>query len=153
VTARRAGSRLALLLAVALVAVACGSSGPSREEVRAFLDATYEADPNRSATWLSNEAVRPTADRIAARIRPRDRFTEQEAEFMRQGDYIVAVFPEPTGSRIEFDDYAAVRNRYLPIIGGFWGPSPFSYGPRGGSSTGGGVGGGGFRGGGVGSGK
>ncbi len=72
---------------------------------------------------------------------------------MRRDDYIVAVFPEASGSRIEFDDYDKVRNRYLPIIGGFWGPSPFSYGPLGGRGTGGGAGGGGFRGGGPGAGK
>ncbi len=147
---------LALALVVALVAGACGDSGPSREEVRAFLDSTYEADPNRSNTWLSAEAVKPTADKIAARIKPRDRFAEQEAEFMREGDYIVATFPEAQGSRIEFDDYQKVRNRYLPIIGGFWGGSPFSYGPRGRPGIGGGTGGpggGGFRGGGVGAGK
>lgn len=104
--------------------------GPSREEVRAFLDATYQADPNRANTWLSPEAVKPTADKIAARISPRDRITEQESEFMRQGDYIVAVFPEAQGSRAEFDDYQTVRNRYLPIIGGFWGGSPSPTGPE-----------------------
>ncbi|MDP8954911.1 MAG: DUF4247 domain-containing protein [Actinomycetota bacterium] len=154
-TARWASPALVLALVAALVATACGSSGPSREEVRAFLDATYEADPNRANTWLSGEAVKPTADRISARIRPRDRIAEQQAEFMRAGDYIVAVFPEAQGSRIEFDDYEKVRNRYLPIIGGFWGGSPFSYGPRGGRGPGGGggVGGGGFRGGGTGAGK
>lgn len=146
---------LVLCVVVALIASACGNDGPTREEVRAFLDTTYQADPNRANTWLSTEAVKPTADRIAGRIKPRDRVVEQETEFMRQGDYAVAVFPEPQGSRIEFDGYEQVRNRYLPIIGGFWGPSPFSYGPRGnrGASPGGGVGGGGFRGGGVGAGK
>lgn len=144
---------LALLLVVALVAGACGSSGPTREEVRGFLDSTYEADPNRAGTWLSAEAVKPTADRIAARVKPRDRVAEQEAEFMREGDYAVAVFPEATGSRVELDEYSQVRNRYFPIIGGFWGGSPISYGPRGGPGTGGGVGGGGFRGGGAGAGK
>lgn len=151
---RTARSRaLALVLVAALVLSACGSSGPSREEVRAFLDTTYRADPNRSNTWLSDQDVAATADRISERIGPRDRFTEEESTFMRRDDYIVAVFPEPSGSRIEFDDYDKVRNRYLPIIGGFWGPSPFSYGPRGGRGTGGGVGGGGFRGGGPGAGK
>ena len=144
------GRALVVGLVLALVVSSCGgSSGPSREEVRAFLDATYQADPNRDNTWLSDQAVAATADRIAERIDARDRFTEQEATFMRQEDYIVAVFPEASGSRIEFDDYDKVRNRYLPIIGGFWGPSPFSYGPRGVPSSGGG----GFRGGGPGSGK
>ncbi len=152
-TASRRTRVLALALAVTLLATACGSRGPSQEEVRAFLDATYEADPNRANTWLSPEAVKPTADTIAARINPRDRIDEQGSEFMRNGDYIVAVFPEPQGSRIEFDDYETVRNRYLPIIGGFWGRSPISYGPLGGRGTGGGIGGGGFRGGGVGAGK
>ncbi len=152
--ARRGRRVLAIALAVALLATACGgSSGPSREEVRAFLDTTYMADPNRANIWLSNEAVKPTADKIAARVSPRDRFTEEGTEFMREGDYIVAVFPEPQGSRIEFDDYQTVRNRYLPIIGGFWGGSPGSYGPRGDRGSSGGVGGGGFRGGGVGAGK
>lgn len=137
-------------LVLAVVLSSCGgSSGPSREEVRAFLDTTYEADPNRDNTWLSDQDVAATADRIAEKIGPRDRVTEQEAIFMRRDDYIVAVFPEPSGSRIEYDDYEKVRNRYLPIIGGFWGGSPFSYGPRGAPSTGGG----GFRGGGPGAGK
>ena len=137
-------------LVLALVLSSCGGSrGPSREEVRAFLDTTYEADPNRENTWLSDQDVASTADRISEKIGPRDRVTEQEAIFMRRDDYIVAVFPEASGSRIEYDDYDKVRNRYLPIIGGFWGGSPFSYGPRGAPSGGGG----GFRGGGPGAGK
>lgn len=137
---------------VALVLSACGSSGPSQEEVRAFLDTTYQADPSRANTWLSDQAVAPTADRIAERIGPRDRIMEEEATFMRANDYIVAVFPEAEGSRVEFDDYQTAHTRYLPIIGGFWGPSPISYGPRGGPSAGD-SGGGGFRGGGPGLGK
>lgn len=144
---------LAIGVVMALILSACGSSGQSREKVRAFLDATYEADPNRAATWLSDQPVAGTADRIREFVRPRDVVTEQGSTFMRANDYMVAVFPEATGSRIEFDDYATVRNRYIPIIGGFWGPSPFSYGPRGGRGTGGGIGGGGFRGGGAGFGK
>ncbi len=140
-------------LVVALILSACGSSGPSMEEVRAYLDTTYEADPNRPNTWLSDQDVATTTDRIAEFVRPRDRIMEQEATFMRANDYIVAVFPEASGSRVEFDNYERARTRYLPIIGGFWGPSPFSYGPRGGQGTGGGVGGGGFRGGGPGVGK
>ena len=149
-TGRRA---LVLGLVAALILSACGSSGPSMEKVRAFLDATYQADVNRANTWLSDQDVAATADRIAEFVRPRDRLMEQEATFMRANDYIVAVFPEASGSRVEFDDYETARTRYLPIIGGFWGPSPFSYGPRGGRGTGGGVGGGGFRGGGPGFGK
>jgi hypothetical protein len=152
-TGTRRSRALVVGLVVALLLSSCGSSGPSREEVRAFLDTTYEADPNRANTWLSDQDVAATADRISGRIGARDRFTEQEATFMRRDDYIVAVFPEPSGSRVEYDDYEKVRNRYLPIIGGFWGPSPFSYGPRGGRGTGGGAGGGGFRGGGPGAGK
>ncbi|MPY91527.1 MAG: DUF4247 domain-containing protein [Acidimicrobiia bacterium] len=137
-------------LALALLLVGCGSSSPSRQEVEAFLDTTFEADPGRANTWRSAQPVQPTADGIAERVDPRDRFTEEQAEFMRDGEYIVAVFPEPSGSRVELDDYRRVRNRYLPLIGGYWGASPNSYGPRGerASNTGGG-----FRGGGPGVGK
>lgn len=133
----------------------CGSSGPSREEVRGYLDSTYEADPNRSNTWLSNEPVPATADRISARVNPTDRFTESDAEFMRNREYIVAVFPEAGGSRVEFDSHERMYNRYPIFIGGYWGRSPLSYGPRGRSAsrTGGGFSGGGFRGGGPGVGK
>lgn len=152
-TGTRRSRALVVGLVGALLLSSCGSSGPSREEVRAFLDTTYEADPNRANTWLSDQDVAATADRISGRIGARDRFTEQEATFMRRDDYIVAVFPEPSGSRVEYDDYEKVRNRYLPIIGGFWGPSPFSYGPRGSRGAGSGAGGGGFRGGGPGAGK
>lgn len=139
---------VALVLAV-LVVAGCGSS-PSRQDVEAFLDANYAADPGRSDTWRSAQPVQPTADKIAERVEPRDRFAEQQATFMRDGEYIVAVFPEASGSRVELDTYDRARTRYLPIIGGYWGPSPTSYGPRGerASSTGGG-----FRGGGPGSGK
>ena len=145
------GRALAVVLVAALALSACGPSGPSRQEVRAFIDTTYRADPNRANTWLSDQPVGPTADRITERIGPRDRFTEQESTFMRRDDYIVAVLPEASGSRVELDDHDKVRNRYLPIIGGFWGSSPTSYGPRGERGSGGG--GGGFRGGGPGFGK
>lgn len=146
----RTGRRtVAIAVVIVLVLSACGSSGQSREKVRAFLDATYEADPNRDNTWLSDQPVEASADRIADFVRPRDVVTEQQATFMRANDYMVAVFPETSGSRIEFDDYQTVRNRYLPIIGGFWGASPRGYGPLGRPSTGGG----GFRGGGPGFGK
>ena len=93
-----------------------------------------------------------TADQIAGQVGPRDRFTEEQATFMRNRDYVVAVFPEPTGSRVELDRYEQMRNRYPILIGGYWGGSPRSYGPRGegASRTGGG---GGFRGGGPGAGK
>ncbi len=150
---RTGRNTIAIGVVLVLILSACGSSGRPREEVRGFIDANYEADPNRANTWLSDQPVDATADRIAEFVRPRDVITEQESTFMRANDYMVAVFPEPTGSRIEFDDYEKVRNRYLPIIGGFWGPSPLSYGPRGGRGTGGGFGGGGFRGGGSGFGK
>ena len=136
---------------MALVA-GCGSvdGRASREEVRAFLDATYRDDPGRQGTWLAGEPVEQAADRIADEMRPRDRFSEQQAVFMRNDSYIVAVFPEAAGSRIELGDYDRVRRAYPLLIGGYWGPSPTSYGPFGerASRTGGG-----FRGGGPGSGK
>lgn len=148
------GRRLpAWALAVLLtVVVGCASeSGPSREAVRAFLDSTYAYDQARADTWLSSAGVDPTADRIADEIGPRDRFTEDQATFMRNRDYVVAVFPEGTGSRVEFDSYDRIRNRYPLLIGGYWGRSPRSYGPLGeGASR---TGGGGFRGGGPGAGK
>ena len=133
-------------LALCLLMLAACAGSPSREEVRGFLDANYEADAQRADTWLSSETVGPTADLIAARIDPEDRFTEEQATFMRSREYMVGVFPEPAGSRVEFDDYDRMRTRYLPIIAPFWGRSPGSYGPRGDR-------GGGFRGGGFGFGK
>lgn len=143
---RAIGRRLlAGVLLLALVA-ACGTSSVPREEARAFLDATFAADPERAGVWLSEQPVEAAANTIAARVSPRDTFTEQEATFMRGREYIVAVFPEPTGSRIELDDYDRMRTRYLPFILPFWGPSPSTYGPRGDR-------GGGFRGGGPGFGK
>ena len=144
----------ALLVAVALVAGCSTDTGPTREAVRGYLDATYRADPARADTWLSGAAVDTTADQIAGRVGPRDRFTEEQATFMRNRDYVVAVFPEASGSRVELDRYEQMRNRYPLLIGGYWGGSPRSYGPRGeGASRTGGAGGGGFRGGGPGAGK
>jgi hypothetical protein len=141
----------ALGLAIVVLGACSLDDGPSREAVRAFLDANYVDDEAREDTWLSSTAVEATADEIAEEINPRDRFTEDEATFMRNGDYIVAVFPEPPGSRVEFDSYDRIRNRYPLLIGGYWGLSPRSYGPLGeGASR---TGGGGFRGGGPGSGK
>ena len=140
--ARRA---LAAVLLLAMVA-GCGVTSATREEVRAFLDANFTADSERTGVWLSEQPVEPTADQIAEAVDPRDRFTEQESSFMRGREYMVAVFPEATGSRIEFDDYDRMRTRYLPFILPFWGPSPTTYGPRGDR-------GGGFRGGGTGFGK
>ena len=143
----------ALVVAVALLA-GCGSgTGPTQEAVRGYLDATYAADTARSDTWLSGAAVDVTAEQIADEVGPRDRFTEGQGTFMRNRDYIVAVFPEPTGSRVELDRHERMHNRYPLIIGGYWGRSSRSYGPRGegASSTRGG--GGGFRGGGPGAGK
>ncbi len=142
---RVAGRRLAAATLVLLFVSGCGS-GPTLEEVRAFLDATFQADPQRANTWLSDNPVQPTADTIAGRIDPGDTFTEQQATFMRNDEYVVAVFPEGTGSRVELDDYERMRTRYLPIIAPFWGPSPGTYGPRGDR-------GGGFSGGGTGFGK
>ena len=139
-TARRLAAAVLLVLFVA----GCGST-PSRENVRAFLDATFQADPQRDDTWLSNAPVAATADTIAEEIEPNDLFTEQQATFMRNREYVVAVFPEATGARVELDDYDRMRTRYLPIIAPFWGPSPGTYGPRGNR--------GGFRGGGSGFGK
>ena len=139
-TARRLAAATLLVLFVA----GCGST-VSREEVRAFLDASFQADPQRDDTWLSDASVTSTADTIAAEIQPEDLFTEQQATFMRSREYVVAVFPEATGSRIELDDYDRMRTRYLPFIAPFWGPSPGTYGPRGDR--------GGFRGGGSGFGK
>jgi hypothetical protein len=143
----------AVLVALVLVAGCSTDSGPTREAVRGFLDATYDADPARANTWRSGAAVDVTADQIAGRVGPRDRFTEEQATFMRNRDYVVAVFPEQSGSRVELDRYEQMRNRYPILIGGYWGGSPRSYGPRGegASRTGGGVGG--FRGGGPGAGK
>ena len=135
---------LTCALLLALVA-ACTPSAP-REEARAFLDASFTADSARAGVWLSQQPVEPTADTIAGAVNPRDIFTEQQATFMRGGEYIVGVFPEATGSRIELDDYDRMRTRYLPLILPFWGPSPTTYGPRGDR-------GGGFRGGGIGFGK
>ncbi len=147
---RAVGLALAMVL-VSSVAAGCGEDGPSREEIRAFLDSTFEADPDRSDTWLSDEPVDETADTIEAEIGSQDRVEEDDAVFMRDGDWAVAVFPEPSGSRIEYDDYDRIRRRYVPFIGGFWGATPGSYGPRGGPGSG--SGGGGFRGGGPGVGK
>lgn len=130
---------------LALVA-ACGVSSAPRQEARAFLDAAFADDPNRGGVWLSEQPVEPTADTIADAVNPRDRFTEQGTTFMRGREYIIAVFPEPAGARIELGDYDRMRTRYLPFIVPFWGPSPTTYGPRGDR-------GGGFRGGGTGSGK
>ena len=152
-TARRSAARrvraCALAVALALL-VGCASGGASREAVRAFLDSTYRDDADRRNTWFSPAPVEETADRIAERVDPRDRFSEEQAVFMRNREYIVAVFPQPSGSRIEFDDYDVIRSRYPLLIGGYWGLSPTSYGPRGerASRTGGG-----FRGGGPGFGK
>lgn len=142
----------ALAVACALVVGGCAlDGGPSREAVRAFLDATYVDDAARSDTWVSPAPVEATADRIAEEINPRDRFSEAEATFMRNGNYIVAVFPEAPGSRVELDTHDRIYNRYPLLIGGYWGRSPRSYGPLGeGASR---TGGGGFRGGGPGSGK
>ena len=141
----------ACALAVTLALLAgCALAGASREEVRAFLDSNYVDDPGRRNTWISPAPVEQTADRIGERIDPRDRFSEDQAVFMRNREYAVAVFPEASGSRIEFDDYDRIRRRYPLLIGGYWGLSPTSYGPRGerASRTGGG-----FRGGGPGFGK
>ena len=136
---------LAAALLLTMVA-SCGVTSAPREEVRAFLDASFAADPDRRGVWLSEQPVEPTADAIAQAVDPRDRFSEQDATFMRGREYMVAVFPESAGSRIEFDDYDRMRTRYLPFILPFWGPSPTTYGPRGDR-------GGGFRGGGTGFGK
>lgn len=142
----------ALAVVLALVAGCTANDGPSREAVRAYLDATYADDDARADTWLSSTSVEATADQIAEEIGPRDRFSEDQAAFMRNGDYIVAVFPEPSGARVELDDHERMRNRYPILIGGYWGLSPRSYGPlgEGASRT---AGGGGFRGGGPGFGK
>lgn len=143
---RRVVSALLLLAVIA----GCAPAGATREQVRAHLDATYETDPARSGTWLSSQSVDQTADAIAGRINPRDRFTEQQTVFMRNRDWMVAVFPEATGSRVEFDEYSRMRTRYLPFIVGYWGSGPRSYGPRGERAS---RAGGGFRGGGPGAGK
>lgn len=141
-----------LVVALVLIAGCALESGPTQEAVRGYLDATYATDAARADTWLSGTPVDVTADQIADEIGPRDRFTEQQATFMRNRDYIVAVFPEPTGSRVELDRHERMHNRYPLLIGGFWGRSPRSYGPLGerASRTGGA---GGFRGGGPGAGK
>lgn len=147
-------ARLARALVLALVPVLLVSlpgcvmiaDGPSREEIRAFLDANFDSDPDRPNTWLSDASVEETADTIESEVRPRDRVEEEQAVFMRADDWAIAVFPEPSGARIEYDDYNRIRTRYFPLIGGFWGPGLGSYGPRGSP-------GGGFRGGGPGFGK
>ena len=142
----------ALAITLALAAGCASESGPTLEAVRGYLDATYTADAARAGTWLSTAPVDVTADQIDGEIGPRDRFTEEQATFMRNRDYIVAVFPEPTGSRVELDRHERMYNRYPLLIGGFWGRSSRSYGPLGerASRTGGA---GGFRGGGPGAGK
>jgi hypothetical protein len=139
-------------MTLALVAGCASESGPTLEAVRGYLDATYATDPARADTWLSRAAVDATADQIDGQIGARDRFTEEQATFMRNRDYIVAVFPEPTGSRVELDRHERMYNRYPLFIGGYWGRSSRSYGPLGerASRTGGA---GGFRGGGPGAGK
>lgn len=146
----RLGRALVLALVPALLislpGCAMTADGPSREEIRAYLDATFDSDPNRPNTWLSDEPVEETADTIEDEVEPRDRVEEGQAVFMRDDDWAIAVFPEPSGSRIQYDDYNRIRTRYLPLIGGFWGVGLGSYGPRG-------TPGGGFRGGGPGFGK
>lgn len=140
---------LVALIVAALLLPSCASPLP-REEVRAFLDTTYQADPERSDTWLSPDPVPQTADAIAARVDPRDRFQEQQADFMRAREYAIAVFPADQGARIEFDRYDNIYHRHTNFVGGFWGRTPTSYGPRGERAS---RVGGGFRGGGPGFGK
>ena len=178
---RRHRRRGALVLAavVAALLAGCGDdedAGPSREEIRTFLDTTFQRAPGESNTWRSEQPVTETADSIDRAILPRDRVstssedlsaeerrTAEEAGtvpggelvdgavFMRADEWAVAVLPaEPSGSRIEYDDYDRVYNRYGSSLFLFWGASPFGYGPRGVPGTGAG---GGIRGGGPGAGK
>ncbi len=146
----RARPALLAVLAAALVLGGCTAPSPQRADLRAFLDATFE--PAGAGVWRSAQAVEPTADLVAGRMAPRDRFTEQGSAFLRARDYAVAVLPEGSGSRVELDDHDRVRTRYLPLIVGYWGRSPTSYGPRGPTASRPSSGGG-FRGGGPGTGK
>lgn len=127
--------------ALAALAAGCASALPIAE-VRQILTTLFTREGD---DWTSPVDPGQTADRLEARISPRDRLTEGGNVFMRGGDWAIAITPAGTGSRIELDAYQRIRNRYVGFIGGFWGTRPGSYGPRGD--------GGGFRGGGFGSGK
>lgn len=127
--------------ALAALAVGCASSLPIAE-VRRILSTLFT---RQGDDWRSDVDPGQTADRLEARVSPRDRLSEGGNVFLRGGDWAIAITPSETGSRIELDAYQRIRNRYVGFIGGFWGVRPGSYGPRGD--------GGGFRGGGFGSGK
>lgn len=142
---------LPFLLALALVATACGSSS-TLVDARQYLDGQYQT-AEAAGVWQADQTPQVVADALDINLNAKDSVLQSGSYYLRGQDWLAVVGVDGAGSRIELDDYDTGYQRNRTFIGGYWGSRPSSYGPR---SSSGGSGGGGFsgvRGGGSGGGK